>query len=261
MQREINTENNQLHTTKAIGIATFIGGPLAAGYLIRENYKAIHQIQKGNTVLIISIIATILLFGSLLLIPENIIDKIPHIVIPAIYIGMIVFWTERTFGDIFKQHEENKYPFYSTWRAVGIGVVSLLLLVIAIFGAVYAFTDFEAENSYATKMEQFSKNEKETLLFYDHMDTESDFGLVIELNKKVIPKWKENIKIIHQADSIPNLPDELLEQNKKLLRYSELRLEAFELLKKAISQNTDKYNSELKFLHAEIDKQLDALEE
>lgn len=261
MQREIDTKNLQFYTNKAIGIASFIGGPVAAGYLIRENFKAINQTQKGNTILIISIITTIALFALIFSIPEHIIEKVPNIIIPAAYTAGIVLWVEHTFGTIFKQHEENKYAFYSVWRAVGIGAVSLLLLIIGIFGFMYLSTDMEAENLYFERVEKFYENEDTSLDFYVHAQTKNDFSLILELTKEVIPKWKENIEIIKNADTIANLPEEITDYNEKLLRYSKLRLETFELMKKALSENTDKYNSQLSYLHAEIDKQLEVINE
>ena len=258
-QQETNTKDLTFYSQKAIGIATFIGGPLAAGYLIRENYKALHETEKGNKALIISIVATIALFALIFSIPEQVIEKIPKVIIPAIYTGMIVFWVEQTFGALFKQHEEHKYAFFSRWRAAGIGAISLLILAAGLFGFIYLSTDSEAEDLYNTKIEQFSKNEQESLLFYDLLQTENNFSLILELNNKVIPKWKENIEIIKQTDTISNLPSVFIEQNKKLLRYAELRLEVFELFKKTINEDTDKYTVRLEFLHAEIDKQLELL--
>jgi hypothetical protein len=258
-QKEINTKDLTFYSQKAIGIATFIGGPLAAGYLIRENYKVLDQTEKGNNALIISIVATIALFALIFSIPEHIIEKIPKVVIPAVYIGAIVFWVGQTFGGLFKQHEENQYAFFSRWRAAGIGAISLLIMCVGIFGFIYFSTDYEAENLYFDKIEKFAKNEEESLVFYTHLNTESNFSLILELNDKVIPKWKENIEIIQQTDTITNLPTEFIEQNKNLLRYSELRLKAFETFKKALSEDSNSYDSELSFLHAQIDEQLKLL--
>lgn len=258
-QQEINTKDLTFYSHKAIGIATFIGGPLAAGYLIRENYKALHETEKGNKALIISIVVTIALFALVFSIPEQMIEKIPKVIIPAIYTGITIFWVEQTFGELFKQHEEHKYAFFSRWRAAGIGVISLLILGIGLFAVIYVATDSEADDLYYTKIEQFAKNEQESLVFYSHLETESNFSLILELNDKVIPKWKENIEIIKQTDTITNLSSELLEQNKKLMRYCELRLEAFELLKKAISEDSGKYSAQISVIHSQIDAQLELL--
>lgn len=259
MKREINTENLQFYKKQAIGIATFIGGPIAAGYLIRENYKALNQTEKGNNILIISILATIAMFVLIFSIPEKIMEKVPNVILPAAYTAAIVFWVEQTFGTILKQHEENNYSFYSVWRAVGIGVVSFLILGLGIFGYAYASTDVEAENLYFKTTEKFYENEEASLTFYQFLQTKNDFDLLVELNKNVIPKWKENLEIVKSADTITNLPEEIRAYNKKLLRYTELRIEAFELFKKAISENTDAYNSQLEYLHKTIDKQLESI--
>lgn len=56
-----------------------------------------------------------------------------------------------------------------------------------------------------------------------------------------------------------DLPNELKEQNKLLLEYAELRVKTFELLKKAIYEDTDKYSDELDELHFKIDKTLEQL--
>ncbi|MBC8753509.1 hypothetical protein H2O64_02425 [Kordia sp. YSTF-M3] len=258
-QKEINTKELTFYSQKAIGIATFIGGPIAAGYLIRENYKALDQTEKGNKALIISIVAMITVLALIFSIPEHIIEKIPKVVIPAIYTGAIYLIVEKIFGAIFKQHEENEYAFFSRWRAAGIGFISLLVLVVCLFGYDYATTDFEMQDSYNTKIDQFVKNENESLAFYSHMDTESSFSLILELNDKVIPAWKENIVLIKEANTIEGLPDDLVVQNKKLIRYAELRLEAFELFKKSLSEDTNKYDAQLTALHDQIDEQLKLL--
>jgi len=83
---EVNaTEHLKFYSQGAIAMATFFGGPLAAGILIRENYKKFNDAKNGNRALIIGIISTILLFGFIFLIPESIIEKIPSPVIPAVY--------------------------------------------------------------------------------------------------------------------------------------------------------------------------------
>ena len=45
-EEENITKDLKFYSQKSISIATFIGGPLAAGYLIRENYL---ELNKPNT--------------------------------------------------------------------------------------------------------------------------------------------------------------------------------------------------------------------
>ncbi|WP_103072336.1 hypothetical protein [Aquimarina sediminis] len=253
---ENKTEKIKLYSSKAIGGATFLGGPLAAGYMIGENFKALDKPNEGKNALIIGILSTIILFTGMFMIPENIIDKIPRQLIPITYTGIIWGIVEWKQGDILKLHKENGNSFFSGWRAAGIGFISLLILLIGIFGYVFLGTDNEIYDKYDTELSVFSKNEEETLVFYDHINTESDDSLIKELETNTIPKWKENIEIINKTNNFENLPSELLQQNKILLKYAELRLESFELFKKAIEEDTDKYTQQLNRIHKEIDEQL-----
>jgi hypothetical protein len=255
-EQENNTKDLRFYSQTAIGMATFIGGPMAAGYLIRENFLSLDQPDKGKKSLIIGIISTVLLFTGIFIIPESIMDKVPNQILPAIYTGIIYLIVEKIHGTILNQHKENGNEFYSGWKAAGIGFISLIILLIGIFGYAFLSPDGEEYEKYNAEIVEFTKNETESLVFYEHIDTETSNSLIQELDNKAIPKWKENIVIIKKSNNIENLPTELLDQNKILLKYSELRLKAFELFRKAISEDTEKYYPELEQVHKEIDEQL-----
>lgn len=258
-QIENTTENIKLYSSKAISGATFLGGPLAAGYLISENFKALNKPNDGRKSLIIGIVTTIILFGGIFMLPEQIIDKIPRQLIPLIYTGIIWGIVEWKQGDILKAHKENNNTFFSGWRAAGIGLISLLIIGIGIFGYAYLESNNPAYEIYDTKIAEFSKNENESLSFYDNIEFKSNSTLLSELDNKVIPKWERNIKLINELENIDGLPSDLSDQNKTLLKYSQLRLEAFLLIKKAISEDTDKYDSQLNMLNIKIENELKKL--
>ncbi|WHT40394.1 hypothetical protein QNH98_07395 [Myroides sp. mNGS23_01] len=46
--QENPTQDVKLYTPNAIRLATFLGGPLIAGYLIRENYLALQEEKKPS---------------------------------------------------------------------------------------------------------------------------------------------------------------------------------------------------------------------
>lgn len=250
------TKNIKLYSTKAISGATFLGGPLAAGYMIGENFKALEKHNEGRNSLILGIISTILIFTVIFMIPENIITKIPNQIIPIIYTGVILGIVEWKQGKILKSHKENGNSFYSGWRAAGIGFVSLIILLIGIFGYVYFGMNNEVYDKYDTELTLFQKNEEETLVFYNHLDSESKYSLIKELENRTIPKWKENIEIINKTNKFQDLPTELSQQNEILLKYSKLRLQAFKLFKKSIEEDTDEYSLQLDRIHEEIDELL-----
>ncbi len=261
-QQNVNeTKNLKFYSQKSIGLATFIGGPLASGYLIRENYLSLNKPDEGKKALFIGIIATIVIFGGIFMLPEAIIDKLPNQLLPLIYTGIIYLIVEKIHGTVLNQHKENENEFFSGWKAAGIGFISLIILAIGIFGYIYFSPDNVQYEQYDIEFAKFTKNENETLVFYDHLNTETNNSLIQEIDNVSIPKWKENIEIINHSNQIENLPIELLDQNKLLLKYSELRLEAFELFKKAIKDDTGKYAQELDRVHLEIETQLNKLNE
>ena len=193
------------------------------------------------------------------MIPEQILDKVPRQLIPIIYTAIVWGIVEWKQGDILKVHKENNNSFFSGWRAAGISLISLIILSIGIFGYIFLSPDNEIFEQYDSELAIFSKNENESLVFYDHLESKTSFALINELDIEVIPKWKENIKIIERTNQMENLPNELIKQNEILLKYCELRIEGFELFKKAISEDSDKYDVELSQVHSEIDEQLKKL--
>ncbi|WP_407556695.1 hypothetical protein [Winogradskyella sp. 4-2091] len=246
------TEHLKLYSQRSIGIASFIGSPLAAGYLINQNYKALNEPEKGNKTLILSIIVTIIIFGSMFTLPEYIVDKIPRMIIPAVYTGIIYLIVEKIHGNILNNHLEKNNEFYSSWRAVGIGFLALILITSITFAILFALPD-KVYDTYETEFEQFSKNEEASLQFYDYIDKKDNSALITELNEVSIPKWKENIEIINKTNTIEGLPPELIERNDKLMTYSKLRLEAFELFKKRILYDSESYDKQLRNVHDQID--------
>lgn len=134
-------ENKKLYSQKAIGIATFFGGPMAAGYLVKKNYQSLGQESNGKKALLIGIVSTLLLFAGIFSIPESIIDKIPNAIIPAIYTGIIYLIVEKLQGQNFKEHLQDGREFYSVWRAAGIGAISMTILLLFIATTAFIATD------------------------------------------------------------------------------------------------------------------------
>ena len=91
-------ETKKFYSQRAITIATFFGGPLAAGYLIKKNYEALSEPDIAKRSHIIGITSTIILFGGLYSLPEKIIDNIPNTIIPILYSAVIYLIVEKLQG-------------------------------------------------------------------------------------------------------------------------------------------------------------------
>lgn len=126
----------KIYKDKAFWVGTFLGGPLVAGYLFSENFKALGQPEKVKPTWIIMIIAIVVIFGGIFLIPDNI--NIPNQIISILY-------TAIAFG-LFKKYQEEKAAehinqgglIYNWGRVIGVGVVGLLITILPIFAIAYA---------------------------------------------------------------------------------------------------------------------------
>lgn len=253
------TADIKLHSTKTISASTFLGGPLCAAFLIAENYKSLNKPKQYQTTLVLGIAFTLLLFAVLFSLPESVIDKLPKQLIPLIYTAIVYGIVESQFGRILKAHKENGNTFFSGWRVAGVTLISLIIMGLGILAYAFYGMDNSVYNAYDEQMALFSQNESESLKFYDHLESKSNYDLVVELNEISLPKWEENIAIINRANGIENLPSELIKQNTILKEYCKLRIEALLLFKKAIQQDSHRYDSQLETAHQKIENILKKL--
>jgi hypothetical protein len=61
---EIVIPAQKIYSEKNIWRATFLGGPLVAGYLLAENFKAFNEPEKVRKTWIIAVLATIIIFSA-----------------------------------------------------------------------------------------------------------------------------------------------------------------------------------------------------
>ena len=257
-------ETKKFYSQRAITIATYFGGPLAAGYLVKKNFEVLDQPDNAQKSLIIGIISTVLLFAGIFSIPEPIIDKIPQPVIPLIYTGIIYLIVERIQGENLKQHKESGGEFYSGWKAAGVGAIAMVILFVSIVTVAFFAGDLSNKTAdfdtltYDREVAKFVENENTAIAVFNVIETSKPDYLIKEFSKGVV-LWKENKEIVERLNSIDNLPKELLEQNAKLLKYCDLRIHHNEIIIKAISENTDKYVSEIEKIGLKINEILKEL--
>ena len=130
----------KLYKDRTIYIGTFLGGPLVAGYLAAQNFKQLGQTDKVKTTWAIAILATIIIFGGVFLVPDT--AKVPNYIIPLIYTGIAQFLVQKYQGLSIKTHIAAGGQTYSAWRAVWIGLAGLVILIAIIF-VIILFTNKE----------------------------------------------------------------------------------------------------------------------
>ncbi|TDN97665.1 hypothetical protein [Sunxiuqinia elliptica] len=134
----MESNSQKIFTNKAISIATFLGGPIAAGFLISKNYKVFGNEDAARNSVFIGIISTFFLFVGIFMIPEHIIDKIPQPVIPGIYTAIIAGLVEKLQGQKIKDFLLEDGQKASNWHAAGYGLIGLLIMIV--FLVVMIFT-------------------------------------------------------------------------------------------------------------------------
>ena len=132
----INTTKQFIYKERAIWLGTFLGGPLVAGYLMAENFKVFDEEHKARTTWTYAIIAMVAILGIIFFIPG--VEKIPSFVFPIVYAGVTNVLVQSHQHAKIEEHITNGGPVYSTWRAIGFGligaiIISLPILVVFIF--------------------------------------------------------------------------------------------------------------------------------
>lgn len=262
------TDNESLtpkfYSLRAITIATFLGGPAAAGYLARQNFLVLGKENYGRYSLIIGILSTVLIIAGFFSIPAPVADKIPNTLIPLVYTTIIYVVIEKFQGRELKEHEERNGAFYSGWKAAGISAICFLFLLV--FVAMAAFiagdlsktkADFDA-STYDKEIAKFVENESQALKVFSMVETSKPDYLIREFSKDLV-LWEENKGIVRRLNSIQNLPQKLLDQNAKLIKYCDLRIQHHKILIKAVSEQTDKYVPEIEKVGSEINQILKEL--
>lgn len=254
----------KFYSQKAIGIATYFGGPLAAGYLMKKNYEKLGEEGNAKKALVIGIISTVFLLFCIFLIPEDFNSKIANFIIPAIYTAIIYLIVEKKLGKILRKHKESGGEFYSGWNAALVGFISSVIIIVGVVVSGFIAGDFANVESdfntqkYQQQISKFVSNEEKALKVFNLLNSNDIEKISEELNKGIV-LWKENKKIISSIDSIQNLPKEIHVQNSNLLVYCELRIKHHNIMLKALSENTDKYTAEIEKVGHEINQIIEQL--
>ncbi len=159
---DIQIPTAKIYKDREIYVGTFLGGPLVAGYLIAENFKNFNEPDKARKTLIYSIIATIIIFGGIFLIPDTV--KIPNQIIPLIYTGIAYLLVHRFQGKQITSHIDTGGQIYSWWRTIGVGLIGLAFTLIVVLGITFfsgspSFVETSAKSYGVMKHEiDFDKN-------------------------------------------------------------------------------------------------------
>ena len=145
-QSEIGVElesqvfQGKVYNILSIAVATLFGSVLAAGLLLQSNFEKFGQKQKALATLFATIIATIcLLFASLFVdYPSSLHYLLVNFLVAVIIMPVSVYFQGKSIDD----HEYSDRPFYSIFRAIGVGLICLFGLGFMLTTALMLYLNF-----------------------------------------------------------------------------------------------------------------------
>jgi hypothetical protein len=121
-----------MYTERAISGSTFLGGPLAGMYLIAHNFKTMGKDTEAKYTWIIGLIVTLIGVPLIIsitdrIIPESLSRMFHFLWLIPVY-GVVKHYQEDAIGDhLFRGGKKG-----SAWKAAGIGLVAMIVLLLYI---------------------------------------------------------------------------------------------------------------------------------
>lgn len=131
------TITKKLHKEAAIQIAAFLGGPLAAGYLVAHNFQQLDEPEKARKTWTWSVLFFIVIIVLAFVVP----DSVPSIVFAAVNAGVAHLYVQRFQSALIKAHGEAGGPFYRVRRVVFIALGCALAIILLVL-VCYTVGDF-----------------------------------------------------------------------------------------------------------------------
>ena len=133
--QQATTNQLPLYSVAGVGLATFIGTPLAGAWLLAHNLQLLGKADRVAMVWGISVFLLVVTLVLAFVLPEEV-PAMPFAI--AQLMAMIMFAKSLMEADL-KQHAEAGGAFLSNWRSAGIGLMftlglaALMLAVLMIF--------------------------------------------------------------------------------------------------------------------------------
>ncbi|MCZ6674187.1 MAG: hypothetical protein O7C75_14755 [Verrucomicrobia bacterium] len=134
-----------LFSIRAIGVATFLGGPLAGGVLIGLNFDKLGNKKARNYAYVLGTLSTVLIFWGILSLPSSIIDRVPNLLIPAIYTFIVVNLAKKFQLKAIESNLERGGNNGSGWVVAGVSLVAMALILATIVGYAWSIKPYEFE--------------------------------------------------------------------------------------------------------------------
>ncbi len=127
-----STPAHRIYKTNMIWVGSYLGGPLAAGYILAANFKAFGEQERARKTWIYTIVATIAILAGVFVIPEKVLETIPNLAIPILYTVAAYFLMQHYQDHNIGTHLVSGGGVFSWWRVVAIGLIGLAATLAAV---------------------------------------------------------------------------------------------------------------------------------
>ncbi|HVR21186.1 MAG TPA: hypothetical protein VMS65_15845, partial [Polyangiaceae bacterium] len=114
----------KVYVPNHVGLAAFLGSPLAGAWILGANYAALGRSADRTKALVVGFIATVALFAIAVVLPEG----TPNF-LPIVYTLALREYAKRVQGKDIDRVLATGGAKYSAWRAAGIGLLYLTVLI------------------------------------------------------------------------------------------------------------------------------------
>lgn len=244
-------EPTKLYSKQAVLWATFLGGPLGGCILMRRNSLNLGRNREGNITLLIGILVMILLGAISSLTIDETFNRSMRLFLPALSVGICSIYVEKLYGKAITKHKLEGLPFYSMWRATGIGgAILAVVLSMVIYGSYIEKNTFDIE-TYQQLESEFLQNQGivEQLNDFDN----SRGSLDVFIDQTVLPKLNRNIELCQKMLAFEPQPDEFRTHVELLEQFTRLQIEKCRMISRALTTG-EGVQHELANVQERIDK-------
>jgi hypothetical protein len=128
----------KIYSPNQIAVAAFVGGPIAAVYMLWSNFRSLGDTPGMRQTLFWGVLLTIALFGIAPFLP----DRFPSAALPAAYAvsaRSIAAQRQMTKQAIV---DSDRYDFQSNWNVVGVSVLCLVIAGVILLAMIYGLVVF-----------------------------------------------------------------------------------------------------------------------
>jgi hypothetical protein len=124
----------RLYSLRSIGLATFLGSPIAGGVVMAVNYRRLDRLGAAIQAVVWSTAFTVAMLACVMFQPDDL--KISKGVYMVLQVSAMYYAGKQWQGPLIETHQRLGGRMISAWGAAGIGLLTAMFLLGAIFGVV-----------------------------------------------------------------------------------------------------------------------------